>query len=176
MYVGGGDAFGGSGDYGYAGARERLGAGPRTRGGAPADREKPEEFREIAPDPCRNDDATSVLFVPGVEMLSVSSSTGSLPPNCDPIETTGTGVTPVQQLYFPDDAPDTDGDGVPDGADNAYQAPNPDQADSDGDGYGDAADCDADNDNLLGRAELSRLVDAFGKRTGDDGLRPRCSI
>lgn len=36
--------------------------------------------------------------------------------------------------------PDTDGDGVPDGADNCPNVPNPDQADSDGDGIADACE------------------------------------
>ena len=38
------------------------------------------------------------------------------------------------------DVPDTDGDGVPDGADNCPNASNPGQADADGDGIGDACD------------------------------------
>ncbi len=37
-------------------------------------------------------------------------------------------------------AADTDGDGVPDGADNCPRTPNGDQADADGDGVGDACD------------------------------------
>lgn len=43
-----------------------------------------------------------------------------------------------------DPADDTDGDGVPDCADNCIDIPNPDQADCDGDGEGDA--CDIVND------------------------------
>lgn len=172
LYVGGGDAFGGSADYGYAGL---VNASVITRvlaGGAPLDRENSAEFSQIAPDPCKNDDATAVLFVPGIEMLSVSYNAQSQPPDCAPMDVTGDGVPPHQQLYFPPGAPDTDGDGVPDGADNAYQVPNPDQADTDGDGYGDVADCDADNDNLTGAAELSLLVDAFGKKQRDAGFDP----
>jgi hypothetical protein len=172
LHVGGGDAFGGSGDFGYAGL---VSASVLTRvlaGGAPVDRNNSAEFARIAPDPCKNDDATAVLFVPGIEMLSVSYDAQSLPPSCSPIDTTNSvpGASPHQQLYFPPGAPDTDGDGVPDGADNAYQVPNPDQTDTDGDGYGDAADCDADNDNLTGAGELSRLADAFGKKPGDAGF------
>ena len=103
-------------------------------------------------------------------MLSVRYAAGSPPPSCDPIETTGGSNPAHQQLFFPPGAPDTDGDGVPDGADNAYQVPNPDQADTDGDGYGDVADCDADNDNVTGAAELSLLVNAFGTHASDAGF------
>jgi hypothetical protein len=176
LYVGGGDAFGGSGDYGYAGLIDAQVLERALAGGAPVNRSLPAEFTEIAPDPCRNDDATSVLFVPGVEMLSVSYAAGSQPPNCDGIETTGGNNPADQQLYFPPGAPDTDGDGVPDGADNAYLVPNPDQVDADDDGYGDVADCDADNDTLLGAAELSALVDAFGTRLGDAGFEPHWDL
>jgi hypothetical protein len=170
LHVGGGDAFGGSGEYGYAGL---VSGDVLTRvlaGGAPLDRDNPAEFTKIAPDPCQNDDATAVLFVPGVEMLSVSYNAQSQPPDCASMDVTGDGVPPHQQLYFPPGAPDTDGDGVPDGADNAYQVPNPDQTDTDGDGYGDVADCDADNDDLTGAAELSLLANAFGTTQGDAGF------
>ena len=44
--------------------------------------------------------------------------------------------------------PDTDGDGVPDSADNCPQTANPDQADSDNDGIGDA--CDTTQYNFTG--------------------------
>lgn len=170
LHVGGGDAFGGSHDFGYAALIDASVLNRALEGGAPLDRNNPAEFTVIAPDPCQNDDATSVIFVPGVEMLTVSYAAGSAPPNCADMETTGGDNPAHQQLFFPPGAPDTDGDGVPDGADNAYQVPNPDQADTDGDGYGDVADCDADNDSVTGAAELSGLVDLFGKREGDAGF------
>lgn len=170
LHVGGGDAFGGSADLGYAGLIDASVLKRALAGGAPVDRENSQEFTQIAPDPCKNDDATSVLFVPGVEMLSVSYYATTLPPDCAFMDSSGGGKPPQQQLYFSPDAPDTDGDGVPDGADNAYQTPNPDQTDADGDGYGDVADCDEDNDDWIGRGELSKLVDSFGKRAADAGF------
>lgn len=43
---------------------------------------------------------------------------------------------------------DTDGDGIPDGADNCPNTPNPTQADLDNDGQGDACDADDDGDGV----------------------------
>ncbi len=124
----------------------------------------------MAPDPCQNDDAVSVLFVPGIEMLSVSVNASTLPPHCESVDWSGPDSAIHSQLFFPDSAPDSDGDGILDGADNAYLVPNPDQADTDGDGFGDVADCDADNDAVLGRGELSVLVDSFGSGAGQAGF------
>jgi hypothetical protein len=81
---------------------------------------------------------------------------------------------------------DTDGDGIPDYADNCWLVPNPDQKDSDGDGIGDACDncafianpdqkdtngngigdlCDADADGD-GIADKALIKDANGNVTG----------
>src|SRR5690606_15481854 len=47
------------------------------------------------------------------------------------------------------DPPDTDGDGIPDAADNCPSVSNPDQLDSDDDGTGDACEgADADGDGV----------------------------
>jgi hypothetical protein len=53
---------------------------------------------------------------------------------------------------------DTDGDGVPDAADNCPQTANPDQADTDGDGIGDA--CDQAPPPVGGIAELPDVSDS----------------
>ncbi len=49
---------------------------------------------------------------------------------------------------------DSDGDGVPDDADNCPDVYNPDQLDADGDGIGDVCDPDDDNDGLTDEEEL----------------------
>ncbi len=165
LFVGGGDAFGNSGHYGYAGLVSAAAVQRVLGGGAIADSESPADYVKIQPDPCHNDDATNVWYAPSLGMLVVTANLSTLPPNCGAFDVTQSG--PDGQQFFTPNAPDTDGDGVPDGADNAYLTPNPDQKDSDGDGWGDAADCDADNTGIVDRADLSALMNAFGSVAGD---------
>jgi hypothetical protein len=160
LYVGGGDVFGSSGQYGYAALLSASVIQRVLSGGAPANPDSADDYLKIQPDPCHNDDSTNVWFAPSLGMLVVTADLASMPPNCETLDTTQSG--PAGQQYFSPNAPDSDGDGIPDGADNAYLTPNPDQKDSDGDGWGDAADCDADNDGLLDRADLDALMAAFG--------------
>jgi len=165
LYVGGGDAFGSSGHYGYAGLVSSAAIQQVLTGGAVANPVSPADWAKIQPDPCHNDDATNVWYAPSLGMLVVTANLSSLPPTCAQFDVTRSG--PAGQQFFSPDAPDTDGDGVPDGADNAYLTPNPDQKDSDGDGWGDAGDCDANDDGVINRADLSALMAAFGSATGE---------
>ncbi len=136
LYVGGGDVFGSSGRYGYA---EIIAATAiaNARGGGPPAAPDSSDVARIAPDPCHNDDWTGVTFVPGVDMLVVSSNLGTLPPNCDTVDWS-TGPATPRSIYFPPDAPDVDHDGIPDGVDPDFEP-----------------------QHLLGRDELSRLVNAL---------------
>ena len=167
LLVGGGDVFGTTGDYGHAAIVSSNVLARVLSGGAPADESAPGDHTILAPDPCANDDFTSVRYVESLKMIVVSANLASMPPACEPIENGAGGAATTVQLYFPPDAPDSDGDGVPDGADNAYLTPNPDQTDSDGDGFGDVADADFDNDGAVTKKDLSILVDAFGSAEGD---------
>jgi hypothetical protein len=69
------------------------------------------------------------------------------------------------------DAPDGDGDGVPDGEDSCPEISNADQLDTDGDGTGDACDPDSDAD---------RVIDAYdaclGTAPGASVLANGCSV
>ncbi len=176
LYVGGGDAFGGSGDYGYAALIHGDVLTRVLAGGAPLDESTPGEYTAIAPDPCKNDDFTSVQYVASLKMLVVSANLASKPPNCAAMENGSESGTATVQLYFPPDAPDSDGDGIPDGADNAYLTPNPDQTDSDGDGFGDVADLDFDNDGIVSGKDFSVFVDAFDAATGGANYDARVDL
>jgi len=173
LHVGGGDVFGTSGNFGYAVVINHDVITRVLAGGAPADPTSTADWVKIAPDPCQNDDSVQVQYVPGIKMLVVSANLASQPPNCASTDWSGSpsATGPTVQLYFPPDAPDTDGDGIPDGADNAYLTPNPDQADVDGDGFGDAAKkWDVNGDGIIDDKDLSVLVDAFGLQRGDAGF------
>ena len=165
LYVGGGDAFGSSGHYGYAGLVSAAAVQRVLSGGAIADPGSAADFIKVQPDPCHNDDATNVWYAPSLGMLVVTANLASKPPDCAAFDISHSG--PDGQQFFSPTAPDADGDGIPDGADNAYLTPNPKQEDADGDGWGDAADCDADNDGAVDRSELLALMAAFGSATGD---------
>ncbi len=168
LFVGGGDAFGGSGHYGYAGLVSAAVVQRVLAGGVQGDPASAADYLKIQPDPCHNDDATNVWVAPSLGMLVVTANLSSQPPNCEQYDITQSGAT--GQQFFTPNAPDTDGDGIPDGADNAYLTPNPDQTDADGDGWGDAGDCDADNDGKVDRAELDALMKAFGTSSADAGF------
>ncbi len=165
LFVGGGDAFGNSGHYGYAGLVSAAAVQRVLSGGAIADPTAPTDYVHVQPDPCHNDDATNVWYAPSLGMLVVTANLSSTPPDCAQMDVTHSG--PDGQQFFSPNAPDSDGDGIPDGADNAYLTANPDQKDSDGDGWGDAADCDADNSGRVDRSDLSALMAAFGSASID---------
>ena len=79
---------------------------------------------------------------------------------------------------------DSDGDGVPDDADNCPAVPNPGQADSDGDGFGDDCDIcpydpdnDADGDGVCGDVDNCPAVPNPGQADSDgDGFGDDCDI
>ncbi|MFK8015401.1 MAG: thrombospondin type 3 repeat-containing protein [Gammaproteobacteria bacterium] len=78
---------------------------------------------------------------------SLNSFTYSFSPSAGLTSLAGGGAGPV----------DTDGDGVPDAADNCTMVSNVNQIDADGDGYGNVCDADINNDNIVNTADLGLL-------------------
>ena len=157
LIVAGGDVIG-SGETGYVAiihrdVLERV----VTDGGPPLNESNLAEYTTLSPSSCGVGAFSRVRYVQRVDMILAG---------CDD------GGPFTGSLYFPLSAPDSDGDGVPDGADNAVLVANADQLDTDGDGIGDAGDFDFDNDGVIGREDFSRFVNAFGAATADAAFVP----
>lgn len=151
LFVGGGDVFGSTGEFGYAALISSEVLGRVLDGGPPLDPDDDHELVRIAPDPCANDDTVSIVYVDAVEMAIVSANLASLPPNCAATDWSY-GPTPVV-AHFPPDAPDDDGDGIPNGMD-------PDHSPR----------------QFLDQAYFSRFVDAFGATSDDPGFDPALDL
>ena len=64
---------------------------------------------------------------------------------------------------------DTDGDGIPDNADNCPEVSNPDQINTDGDEVGNLCDADDDNDGLTDVQEVELGTNPLNRDTDGDG-------
>ncbi len=144
LLVGGGDVFGTTGNYGYAAVIDTSVLDRVRAGGPPMDPGSPDEFSVLAPDPCMNDDATQVVYVPGTQAVMVSYNPASQPPDCADFDWSGSDGSKLQ-VYVPADAPDEDGDGIPDAIDADFGKPDP----------------------IIGRADYARLINAFGSTVDD---------
>ena len=174
LHVGGGDAFGVGGltENGYAAliSRDVIArvTAPGTPG-APADEGNSTQYREFAPDPCANDSATGIFYDNwGKGMAVMWNPTNG---DCNPGSAEDywlPGVEPRLTVYYPVGAPDTDNDGVPDAADNAYLTKNAGQQDTDGDGWGNAADADFNNDGEVNSQDLKKFRKAFNGDYDED--------
>jgi hypothetical protein len=87
----------------------------------------------------------------------------------------GVVLDPDGILLSTEGNPDTDGDGVADGADNCPATSNPTQADGDGDGLGDACDPDDDGDGVADGADNCPATSNPTQADGDgDGQGDAC--
>ncbi|MGD9504758.1 MAG: dockerin type I domain-containing protein [Syntrophobacteraceae bacterium] len=173
LHVGGGDAFGtgGTTENGYAAligqavvARVTASGTP----GAPVSESSSTEYRSFAPDPCRNDSATGILYGDWGHGMAVNWNPTNDTCNSGAADDYWmSGIQPRLTIYYTDSAPDQDSDGIPDSADNAYLTANANQEDSDGDGWGNAADADYNNDGVVSAKDLATLQKAFGATSGD---------
>jgi hypothetical protein len=73
-------------------------------------------------------------------------------------------------IEYGDEVVDTDGDGVPDNADNCTLVFNPDQRDTDGDNYGNICDPDFNNDLIVNATDISYLKSNFFTNDPDADL------
>lgn len=167
LYVGGADAFGvgGPSERGYTAIINRavINRVTATTPGSPANEADSSEYRQFAPDPCANDSAMGILFGNKGKGLAVMWNPANL--TCNPGAADDywmPGVLPRLAVYYPDNAPDADGDGIPDASDNAYLTPNPDQTDTDKDGWGNAADADFNNDGVVNSRDMNLLRSSLG--------------
>lgn len=182
LHVGGGDAFGvgGASENGYA-ALVRASVVTAVLGGSqtPVNEASSSQYLEFTPDPCEDDSSTSpIAFVGHTSALAIvwnpsgdeySSPAGQCYSAGSAWDYWEVGVTPKVTLYFPDGAPDSDSDGVPDGADNAYLTANANQRDTDGDGFGNIADADLDNDGDVDTGDYTILSAAMNTQLGNPG-------
>jgi hypothetical protein len=175
LHVGGGDAYGVGGalENGYAaiikgGIVDAIADGIRTTPVDDGDKTDTTEYKYFAPDSCQDDTATGILAGDWGRGLAVMwNPSGDESGGCAGSAGSSSdlwvvGVTPRLTIYYPGSAPDSDGDGIPDSADNAYDSYNPSQDDTDGDGYGDVADADYDNDGDVDREDYIEFRSHYG--------------
>ena len=81
-------------------------------------------------------------------------------------------TNPFAGVYLrrPGAGPDTDGDGIADGADNCTLVANADQRDSNGDGYGNVCDADLNNDGVVNAVDLGIMRSVFFTADADADL------
>ncbi|WP_437877304.1 hypothetical protein [Sorangium sp. So ce513] len=189
LYVGGGDAFGvgGASENGYA-ALIRASVVASVVGGSqtPVNEASSSQYLEFVPDACEDDSTTSpIAFVGHTSALAIawnpsgdeySSPAGQCHSAGSASDYWDIGVTPKVTMYFPDGAPDSDGDGVPDGADNAYLTANANQRDTDGDGFGNIADADLDNDDDVDTDDYNILMASWNTQLGNPGYNQHADL
>ncbi len=188
LHIGGGDAFGSGGpdENGYialirAGVVNDIASGtipgPVLDGNKVNDPVAYPDYKFLAPDPCQDDSATNVradTWGRGLAVMWNPSGNGS--GGC--AGTPGSaadywevGITPMMTIYYSTiNAPDTDGDGIPNTADNAYLTANAGQEDTDGDGYGNIVDADFDNDFSVGLADFKLFKEHYGSTDPDTDM------
>jgi hypothetical protein len=167
LVVGGGDVFGyffgvpsSETELGYAALIERTAAS----GGGTVDEGDTSQFRRVGPSTCGNDHAVMAAAAPAAHAIAVlcSDRVTAFCTEADlACDAPRPGTSPTLHLYFSADAPDADGDGIPDASDNAYLTPNSGQQDADADGWANVADADFNDDGIVNLSDLAHFRNRF---------------
>ena len=164
LHVGGGDVVSGSiGETGFAAVIHADVLEDALFDMGSVDESDPNQYTELQPDPNGDDSATFAVYNPWAEgivlMWNPRQYSGS---GYGPYDAWYTEVQPIATTYYAGTRPDTDGDGIPDGSDNAYLTHNPGQEDTDGDGWANAADADLDGDGMVTATDFALFRLDFG--------------
>jgi RHS repeat-associated protein len=112
------------------------------------DEEDTTQYREIAPDPCRDDMATGVLSYGRSITINWINGTGECIKGGG-TDWWGAGVTSKLTTYRINITANTDEDGYVDTVDHSPWTYHTDNRDTDGDGYGNIIDADYNNDGIV---------------------------
>ena len=169
LHVGGGDVVSGTiGETGFAAVIHADALQDGLDDVGPLSKNDPTMYKELQPDAAGDDSATFAVYNPWAEgivlMWNPMNYSG---PGYGSYDAWSIGVQPIATTYYSGTPPDTDGDGIPDGSDNAYLTYNPDQTDTDGDGWANAADADLNNDNTVDAGDFSMFRDVYGSNDQD---------
>ncbi len=167
LHVGGGQ-FVNSGsqnlESGYAALISRQVISDTADAGIPLyqiDETNAAQYREIAPDSCRNDTATGVLSYKRSIAVNWIDGTGActIGGNTD---WWGPGVTSKLTVYRIDTARDGDNDGFADVDDHSPWTACSNNIDADNDGYGNIIDGDFNNDGFVNMTDARYLMSKMG--------------
>lgn len=170
LHVGGGDVVSGLiGETGFASVIHAYALNDALDNMGPVDETDAHMYKELQPDANGDDSATFAVYNPWAQGIVLIwnprnfSGTGY-----GPYDGWYTGVQPIATTYYDGEEPDGDGDGIPDGSDNAFMTPNPGQQDTDGDGWANAADADYNNDGKVLANDYAVFRNAY--RTTNDNV------
>ena len=165
LHVGGGDVVSGTvGETGFAAIIHADALEDALDDSGPVDEGDPDYYKELQPDPNGDDSATFVVYNPWAEgivlLWNPRNFSGS---GFGPYDGWYEGVQPIATTYYNGTQPDDDGDGIPNGSDNAFQTPNAGQQDTDGDGWANAADSDLNNDGVINAIDYGQFRSQWGQ-------------
>jgi len=164
LHVGGGDVVSGTfGELGFAAVIHADALQDGLDDAGPVDEGDPIYYTALQPDQAGDDSGTFVVYNPWAESINVVWNPRNYgQPQYNVYDAWSIDVIPIATSYYTTLSPDDDGDGVPNGSDNAFQTPNAGQQDTDGDGWANAADADLNNDGVVNGADYTQFRTVWG--------------